>query len=316
MKIFANNEIADLMSIFGTGAGDDFDVTKLKFSRIVVACDADYDGRHIESLLETFFNTYTPGLIEAGKVYLASSPLYRIKEKGQDIFFKDQKDYDTYIHNEICRRFKFYKNGKVLSKTEMRTFLKDVYSYKELLEEYANDLTIPVNFLEAYAIMAIDKEGLTNFKQMFDLMKIEKKGEHKYFEGIIGNQFVSVCLDERFKSLIQDVRESFSETGINTMYTIEGSKMDGEYAPCELYNIVEIETRPKHRTRFKGLGELNPELLWDTTMNPEKRKMIKLLPNVNQNHTNEIFDQLMGKKSESRREFILSSNVNPKYIDI
>ncbi|MBZ7995433.1 DNA topoisomerase (ATP-hydrolyzing) subunit B [Campylobacter canadensis] len=316
-KILKSDEIKNMITAFGCGIAEEFDYSKLRYHKIIIMTDADVDGSHIQTLILTFFFRFMNDLVKNGNIYLAQPPLYRYSKKGQkkEKYLKDEKALNDYLIEIGIENYDF----KDIGANDLKDFLKIVSIYRSILNELKkrfNVIDLIRYFIENPDILAKD------IKAIFDVSckYLEEKGFN------ILNSFVN---DEEARIYIQTTN-GLEEININNdlflnPYFEEASYI---YKKIEERNIFtdkdfldvleEVEKNAKKGAniqRYKGLGEMNPEQLWETTMNPENRRLIQI--NVNDfDSASGVFNLFMGDEVEPRREYIQAHAKDVKHLDI
>lgn len=378
-KMLSHDEIKSLIQALGCGIGtDEFDVTKRRYSKIIIMCDADVDGSHIRTLLLTFFFRHMRPLIEGGYVYVAQPPLYLIK-KGK----KSEYVLNDGVLNRKLREWGIDSAGLVIRGDAARTItgqeLLELYNLLDRIETQSRMLRRRAIDMRELITRHLDEDGkLPIYRAM-----IYRTGEPAPMEyyGYSDEEFQNLCAEERTRYGEIEVQESgsvlstsgngsankhriirsdlgecrvleeiiaklkgrnltmedyFAERLENVDGTIPAARFvlsRPDHEPIELNNLaglvdavrrlgsVGLETR-----RFKGLGEMNAEQLWETTMDPEHRALLKVVLSdepddadqleVDAREADRIFSILMGDNVEARREFIETNAVNVKNLDI
>lgn len=323
-KVLSNEEIRAIITALGTGIGEDFDVSKLRYNKIILMADSDSDGSHIRTLLLTLLFRQVPKLIEAGHVYIAQAPLFRIKKGKIEEYIQTEEEMDKMLLN-------LGREGFKLIRTKDRHQFQDG-QFKEILS-----LLIE---LEGFASI-LKKKGI-DFEKFSELwnkkiqklpiykVKVERKDHFIYSE----KEFVELTKGEEeveFTELfeaqeIEKIISKLEKLGIDFL-TYEKSKTlqyklikdKEEYKFFSLREILEF-IRSEGRKglviqRYKGLGEMNPEQLWETTMDPEKRTFLKVTLE-DAVEADKTFTILMGDQVEPRREFIESYAHMVKNLDV
>lgn len=316
-KILKSEEIKNMITAFGCGVGSEFNLEKLRYHKIIIMTDADVDGSHIQTLLMTFFYRYLKPLVENGHIYIAQPPLYRFKKGKKEIYLKDEKALSIYLIENGIENFKFEGIGT----KELLEILKFISHYrstlKELEKHYAmidvirflieNHEYISLDFKEIYKKIEeflntiecnILNKTITNDKIMLyiqtkvglvELVLNEELFVNKFFEEAY---FIYNKIRERNLDFLKNIDP------INLLEEIENSAKKGAYIQ-----------------RYKGLGEMNPEQLWETTMTPQNRTLLKvILPD--EQKADEIFTLFMGDEIEPRREYIQLHAKDVKHLDI
>src|SRR6266446_6726281 len=333
-KMLGHEEIRAIITALGTGIGkDDFDAGKLRYHKIILMTDADVDGSHIRTLLLTFFFRHMKELIERGHVYIAQPPLYRVKRGKTERYIRDESDF---AHELMKRATEDHvvkaKEGVSLEGAGLTKFLLNVQEYEAAAAKLGRRLREP-GLVELLAESGLekktdfeDKKALDKFLKEVDKAKLKLDGkivfdeEHSLNEIQFGpphSQKINWALAstaeyKRLRSLAKLVEE-FNKPPF--VVTNNGTKVSKEKARDVLNYVVEDDKKDFTITRFKGLGEMNAEQLWDTTMNAETRTLlqVKLEDAV---AAEDIFTTLMGENVEARRKFIEENALEVVNLDI
>ena len=340
-KVIASDKMGMIISALGTGIGkDDFKIEKLRYHKIVIMADADVDGSHIRTLYMTFFYRHMPEIITGGYLYLAQPPLYKIKKGNSETYIKNESSYSEYIILNACSDA-IFKNNFNLVKTgqDLVEYIKKVLIYNALLKKVAK--TIPLNVIETLVILdALNNEKFkdTDFLKNISvetvklLMDFEKDPDVVWscelssefsltFIKSYKSVYTRYVIDEELISLpeVHEINKIKKEIFENFGNSVTLTKKDEEFKadrPAELVKIInEIGVKGITIQRFKGLGEMNPDQLWETTLNPENRVLLKVtIEDAAQ--ADETFATLMGNIVEPRREFIQQNALNVVNLDI
>lgn len=339
-KVLSNEEIRTIVSALGTKIGKDVEKKKLRYGKIIIMTDADVDGSHIRTLLLTLFFRQMPHVIENENLYIAQPPLFKIKKDKEERYLKDEKELEETIIDFACERIKI-NNIELKSDKEKRSFLRKLVTYSKIMRNLEKKNKDPFilelalfNFEKAddFRSEEIIKEKLEKITEVIKNTKIEikfsemmKDEEHdsfyikayterssKYFETNISRE---IFTSGDFKDLREVVKEGKSLLGL-APYMIEFEGKHLAYNLKELYDkIYEIGTKGVYIQRYKGLGEMNPSQLWETTMNPEKRTLRKVSVE-DAIAADEAFTMLMGDKVDPRKRFIEENAWEVKNLDI
>lgn len=314
-KILKSEEIKNMITAFGCGIGDEFDASKLRYHKIIIMTDADVDGSHIQTLLLTFFFRFLTPIIENGNVYLAQPPLYRYKKGKKEIYLKDEKALNEFLIETGIESEDFEGIGN----NDLIDYLKLISAYRTVLNELKkrfNVLTVIRYMIENPDI--ISKE----FKELFEIIKSELESQnYNILNSYVNEDEIRIYVQtpNGLEELI--INDSLF---VNPLY-IEAvhiySKMrerdidlDGD--PLEvLENIEKSAKKGAYIQRYKGLGEMNPEQLWETTMNPENRRLLKIDVKDMQSASG-VFELFMGDEVEPRREYIQAHAKDVKHLDV
>jgi DNA gyrase subunit B len=338
-KIFHNEEIGTIIAALGTSAGEEsFSLEKLRYHKVIIMTDADVDGSHIRTLLMTFFYRQMRPLIENGHLYIAQPPLYKITRGKEVQYLKEEREYEKWIVKKISEEFKLkVSNQKELIEGEkFRKFILRVIQKKNF-RSYLEKRNIPINLIELLIRENIaDLEALQDKKLMKKLQeeitRLDKDfrtelihdEEYEAYEIIVDykvNGFASrtrLNLDLinsiEYKNLYRLVKEleefkpPYQVINTNDSVTIENENKLLEYLFEKGKKGVTIQ-------RYKGLGEMTPEQLWETTMNPEKRSLLKVSIQ-DAVEADKVFSILMGEEVERRKEFIEENALLAQNLDI
>jgi DNA gyrase subunit B len=336
-KMLGHEEIRALITALGTGIGkEDFDVTKLRYSKVIIMTDADIDGSHIRTLLLTFFYRQMPELVERGHVYIAQPPLYLIK-KGKSI---------KYIHNEkefrreVLRRATEDhaveagegKNKVRLQGGELTNFLVALGEYIELFDKLEKRMADP-RPVDAMLRVELGKkaelEGQDKLKQVAKDLKaegfktdIKLDEEHNLYTLVFWSENLServidweVVSSADYKRLLDLHRRVHAFDKPPFLVSTNGTQLTIEDRKELLEHIMALGKKAFTVQRFKGLGEMNPDQLWETTMDAEQRTMLQVKIE-DSDEAEQIFTVLMGDAVVPRREFIEENALDVKNLDI
>jgi DNA gyrase subunit B len=333
-KMLGHEEIRAIITALGTGIGkDDFDAAKLRYHKVILMTDADVDGSHIRTLLLTFFFRHMRELIEKGHIYIAQPPLYRVKRGKMDRYIRDEREFSGELMKRATEEHVVKgKDGKTLEGAALTQFLLNVQEYAQVAAKLARRLREP-GLIELLAESDIEKK--TDFgdkKKLQELVKAIEKAklkletkidfdeEHSLYELILTNggerrinwALVATSEYKRLRALRQSI-----ETLDRPPFTVthNGDKVVKEDSLGVLAYVMEDAKSEFTITRFKGLGEMNPQQLWETTMNADMRTLlkVKLDDAIAAEH---IFATLMGENVEERRKFIEENALEVVNLDI
>ena len=345
-KMLGNQEITTMICAIGTGIGkDDFSLEKLRYDRIIIMTDADVDGSHIRTLLLTFFYRQMPELLERGHIYIAQPPLYAVKEGKTLRYLKNEREMDDYLMKRATQDVLVSesKTGAEFGGNELIKLLKAVHEHTLLcakLNRRLENRELLNRLLEAVAGEGgFFKSGIT-LKQVFEDREIlealgsvsEGTGyrhtittdeEHGLLAIVLEreNDVAKIIINRNFLSSAEWQRlfQLFSELGPleKPPFTVRTNGLNVEIGSREelLNHILDLGKKDLTYQRYKGLGEMNPEQLWQTTMNPESRTLLKVSVD-DAVETDEIFTILMGDAVEPRRRFIEDNALNVRNLDI
>ena len=343
-KMLGHGEIKALITALGTGIGkDDFDVSKLRYHKICLMTDADVDGSHIRTLLLTFFYRQMPELLENGYVYIAQPPLYKVKRGKKEEYIKDEKAMFRYLMRTATSDVNVTANGKTIEGRSLSSALEKTTEFRTYSERLArrvgNDTQLSDILIDSFA----GKDGVLSpgmrLRKVFseqDLMariegRLSSKGynteltsdqEHGLWEIVISypNGQVQV-IDWNLASYVEfqkaiELKKDLEADFPAPFVLGENGKSETIDSREELLEkITALAKKDLTMQRYKGLGEMNPEQLWETTMDPEKRTMLQVQIE-DAIETDGLFTVLMGDAVEPRRRFIESNALDVKNLDV
>jgi len=349
-KMLSNQEIQILITVLGTNIDQDFDLAKLRYHKIIIMTDADVDGSHIRTLLLTFYFRQMNKLIEAGHLYIAQPPLFRAKRGKAVRYIKDEAELENYLLELGVENSKLtLKDGNV-SGNKLITLIKQVIRYYQLLEHLAKRKGKSGGSRNDYLIdtmlryVDIEKSIQDKNKLEEDLAKILKKAEKEH-PGLVGIGFDGPILDEEHNTWqglvmaqengsrlelevdfdfvrspeyqeLKKLKAIYQEVG-KPPYKFQTNGEVKEIADLRMLKeeVLAQGKKGQEITRYKGLGEMNPDQLWETTMNPESRilKQVRVEDAVRAEY---LFSILMGEEVEPRREFIQTNALKAVNLDI
>jgi len=335
-KMLGHEEIRALITALGTGIGkDDFDISRLRYSKIIIMTDADVDGSHIRTLLLTFFYRQMPELVERGHVYIAQPPLYLIK-KGKSLrYIRDEKEF----RREIMRRATEDHTVEVgdgkkttLEGGDLTNFLMALAEYVELFDKLEKRIgdDRPVNaMLKAELGKKMELENKDKLELVARELKAEGFNSHLRLDeehNLYTLTFSSETLGERtidwdlvssadYKRLLDLHRRVRDHDKPPFIMSTNGSQLAIEDRRQLLEHVMALGKKAFTVQRFKGLGEMNPDQLWQTTMDAEQRILLQVRVE-DQVEADSIFTVLMGDVVEPRRQFIEENALDVKNLDI
>ena len=340
-KVLSNEEVRTIISALGAGVGrGEMDLSKLRYHKVIIMTDADVDGSHIKTLLLTFFYRQMPELLERGFIYIAQPPLYRIKKGKEITYIKDEQELNEHIFQRAVLDLEF--KGKTREQT--LEFLKNSQFYEKALNKITrlekNHLVFLLSQKEELEDLLMSENTLRprleNFskelksKPLLGFSDVEFEFERG--DGDIARSGVvirtmrfghkresvfdhSLSQSPKWRELrkLYKTLESFSPLPFHMIFKgeKEGFKDYEEFAT----RIKEICRKGIYIQRYKGLGEMNPEQLWETTLDPSNRMLLKVSLE-DAASANETFSLLMGEKVEPRRDFIINNALQVKELDV
>jgi len=345
-KMLGHGEIKALITALGTGIGkDDFDVSKLRYHKICLMTDADVDGSHIRTLLLTFFYRQMPELLENGYVYIAQPPLYKVKRGRKEEYIKDEKSMFRYLMRMGTDDVKVTTADRTLEGRELTKMLEQTTEFlnytSRFVRRLGNDSAFLNELLKAFAGSdgVLEKHGVKLNKKLFEnndvmgevVAKLRGAGfdaelipdiEHGLSEIEIsypnGSKLVfdwNLASYVEFSRAVELMRSL--EATLPGPFTIGENGTSASITTREalLERITTLAKKDLSIQRYKGLGEMNPEQLWETTMDPDKRTMLQVRIE-DAIETDGIFTVLMGDQVEPRRKFIEDNALDVKNLDV
>ena len=337
-RMLASQEIGTLITALGTGIGrDEFNVAKLRYHKIVIMTDADVDGAHIRTLLLTFFFRQMPEIIEGGYLYIAQPPLYKVARGKSEVYLKDQSALEDYlIQQGVDGAALRLGNGEVIAEADLARVVDEARQVRRSLQAFPTHY--PQRILEQSAIAGAlvagridaDAQGVADdVARRLDLVAQENE------RGWSGRPTQDHGL--RFSRLLRGVEEVRTLDGgalrsgearrlashtktLQEVYTLPATlvRKDREqliHGPVELLDAILAEgEKGLSLQRYKGLGEMNPEQLWETTLDPDARTLLQVKID-DLAEADDIFTKLMGDVVEPRREFIQTNALNVANLD-
>jgi DNA gyrase subunit B len=334
-KMLAHTEIVAMITALGTGIGtEDFDVSKLRYHKVIIMTDADVDGSHIRTLLLTFFYRQMVDLIERGNVYIAQPPLFRVAKGKSEQYIKDERQMAQFLLKKATESLTVETaKGEKISGKGLTTFIEKLIDLNGVFIKVNRHVQDP----RILAYLLNEKAGTKGFmsdpENVGALVRhIETFGykpeitldlEHgaqkvTYREGsqtprTIGHTLLSGGEFQRLVSLHKAIGESDQAPFTVQNGEPAGTKVESRQALID--HLMELGKKGLTINRYKGLGEMNPEQLWETTMDPEKRTLLQVQIN-DKVFTDDIFTILMGDAVEPRRQFIEENALEVKNLDI
>ncbi|MDM8335478.1 DNA topoisomerase (ATP-hydrolyzing) subunit B [Wolbachia pipientis] len=327
-RIFSSAEIGSLVTAIGAGIGNGhFDIDKTRYHKIIIMTDADVDGSHIRTLLLTFFFRYMREVVERGYLYIAQPPLYKVTKNAKDTYIKDDETLEEYIVDSAVKKLTL--SSTAVESSDLRLILSKCVSISNISKNY--DREIPQNLLESLLILS-KKNVLLSADEILKYLKLmyseynweveikdEEREVHisKLFQGLADKYIFPLSMLEskeirNILSSLDDIIDLFNgDSFLKSQETAIKIK-----SPSALAKIV-MDYGKKGLTlqRFKGLGEMNADQLWETTLNPETRTLLKV-EIEDCEEADSIFSVLMGDIVEPRRDFIDNNALNVHDVDI
>jgi DNA gyrase subunit B len=345
-KMLSSQEIRVMITALGTGVKEDYDAAKLRYHSIIIMTDADVDGSHIRTLLLTFFYRQMPELVEKGHLFIAQPPLFKVKRGKQERYLKDEAALDDYLIELGTEdiRLRAGSNGNGLVGQPLQNFIKKIAQWEKLMGMVARKKK---NRSVIEALLLEDGFGEETLKDEKALRNLESRlasyisltapeqaplsctlgddAEHNCFKLIVstranGSGFQTVIDRELLTSPeYKEIKKLFGDL-INLgmpPYSVENGDQKAQLRSLTdvYHHIMDGGKKGQDIQRYKGLGEMNPGQLWDTTMNPETRILLQVRIE-DAVEADQVFSTLMGDEVEPRRKFIEDNALTVKNLDI
>ena len=336
-KMLSSQEIGTLINALGTGIRDEFDISKLRYHKIIIMTDADVDGAHIRTLLLTFFYRQMREIIEGGYLYIAQPPLFKISRGKSEVYLKDQGDLDDFLlgsglEGSVLK----LASGAALSGNDLSEVLKVARKVVSLLDSfpknYWNHLIEHAAIVGALRFSNDDQQNIEHAKKIADRLnyisgEYDKgwTGDTDEESGLVVKRSIrgvseKFILDERLLSSTEARKLSEFGEVLREIYSKKAilSRKEKEYdiySPKDLIKSVMAEGNSgTNLQRYKGLGEMNADQLWETTLDKNARSLLRVKVD-DSSEADEVFSKLMGDIVESRREFIQDNALNVANLD-
>jgi DNA gyrase subunit B len=344
-KMLGSQEIATLITALGCGIGEEKDIDKLRYHRIVVMTDADVDGSHIRTLLLTFFFRQYPEIIERGHLFIAQPPLYKVKRGKRDLYLKNEHDLESNLLDAVCAQTVVTgSGGRSLTGDGLRQYVRLVNRYRRMAKQL--DKTNDARVCGAFAARAkLTKEDLVDRKRL-EVLIAEKVRPYLAERHNLGEVQFEILADDEHGGFYVRVPRSGSDMTRDTVvdfdlvesaefqelrkvseqlsgaltapYKIQpegGESIDVATSDDLAAKVEELGRKGLSIQRYKGLGEMNAEQLWQTTMDPSARSLLQVrVDDLVQ--ADQVFTKLMGDLVEPRRAFIEENAIYVRNLDV
>ena len=342
-KVLSSSEIATLITALGCGFGDDVDLDNLRYGKIIIMTDADVDGAHIRTLLLTLFETKMKLLIDNGHVFIAQPPLYKMKKGKSERYLKDDSELSGFINNDISNTYKLFIDNKEVSQENTLGLLNTYSTMSSILEQFSSkrDKHILHNlaFFETLSLDTLKSlKLLTSWCKLFTQYVNENTPINLSFiltpsDDISEDKVYSINITKTTNGVVTDQeplsKHFFSSDSYADLVSLKfgaytssiftyADKNDGPVSSpfnlTDCFNsLIAASKGSITLQRYKGLGEMNPNQLEETTMNVKSRTLLKVLPLED---GNQVVVELMGDDVEMRKQFIKQKYSSVKNLDI
>ena len=316
-KILKSDEITNMITAMGCGIGEEYKEEKLRYHKIIIMTDADVDGSHIQTLLLTFFFRHFREVVENGYLYLAQPPLYRYKKGKKEIYFKDDSEMNAFLIGNGVESLEVENVGH-----------NDLVSYFKMVDHYSGSLSA---LDRRYALVKLIRHFVEN-PDLIGLATMDLFTKVEAFLTSIDNNILTKSINEEINEIHLFVQTEggmeellINDDLFNAPHFIEANfvyKKIQEWnldfcddIVAELENIKEYARKGAYIQRYKGLGEMNPEQLWETTMTKENRVLLQV--NIEDAEiASDAFTLFMGDEVEPRRNYIETHAKDVKHLDV
>ncbi len=347
-KMLGSQEIATLITALGCGVGSEKDLSKLRYHHIIIMTDADVDGSHIRTLLLTFFFRQFPEILEQGHLYIAQPPLFKVKKGKKESYLKNERELDDQLLEVACENLRVRgAQGRELTGASLRQYVKQVNRYRRMCErlDKHTDCRVCVAFAEGAQITKKDLRDPDRLRELlldkvvpflrdrYELaisddtpFQLVADDEHGGFAVVVPRTASGITREVVVDFDLLDTPE-FQElakianrlnTALSAPYTV--LLKDGEAQAARTHEELALAVESLGRKgfsiqRYKGLGEMNAEQLWETTMDPERRSLLQVRVEDSV-EADKIFTVLMGDLVDPRREFIEENALHVRNLDV
>tara|TARA_B100000609_G_scaffold37774_1_gene28408 strand:+ start:216 stop:2645 length:2430 start_codon:yes stop_codon:yes gene_type:complete len=339
-KMLSSQEIGTMIAALGTSIGpDEFDISKIRYHKIIIMTDADVDGSHIRTLLLTFFFRQMPELIEAGYLYIAQPPLYRAKRGQSEAYLKDDKELDEYLTRNGSEGATLHlSNGSSLAGNDLVFLVEKAREAKAMIAVLSRRIGSQIVAEQCAIAGVMGPQGFDHARdaasyvaqrlnQLSDNLKQGWTGEYNESEQnitfkrtvrgvtevyVLDAQLIKTPEARELDGMVSDLQEAYGKPAVletkDSKETIDG--------PTRLSELIQqIGKKGVAVNRYKGLGEMNPDQLWETTLDPNQRTLLQVKINHSEEAA-EVFSTLMGDVVEPRRDFIQENALKVANLDI
>ncbi len=327
-----------MISALGAGIGkEEFDLAKLRYHKLIIMCDADVDGSHIRTLILTFFFRQMLEIVQNGHLYIAQPPLYKISEGKKETYLKDDREYRSFLVERIQGNRKIRLGDREMEGEALAVFIESMESFRDKIERLVSRGFPEGALVVALSMGVVDKESLADdetvkgvaarlAEESFSSVEVGDDEEH----GTATIGFVSrrdgvergsridwnllTSAEYRFLANNADGLEALRDGGL-VVISQSGEEERFERIDEMLDHLYSSAKKGLSIQRYKGLGEMNAEQLWETTMDPERRRLLQVTIEDDV-AADMIFATLMGDHVEPRREFIEANALDVRNLDI
>ena len=334
-RMLASQEVATLITALGTSIGkEEFNLEKLRYHRIIIMTDADVDGAHIRTLLLTFFYRQMPELVERGYIYIAQPPLYKAKYGKQERYLKDDTEKDEFLLGLAVDKAKIVSGGRTLEGAELERAAKQFLRARSTIEQESRiiDGLVLRALLDTAPISLESAESTDTAIAALSSLLAKEEVALERLDGHEGGHFIKITRQLHGNVMVSYLDQKFIDSKAYQTISRTAEQLQGLVEPGALLHKGEAEPQTVNSfeqsidillagaqkgmaiQRYKGLGEMNAEQLWETTMDPEVRRLLKVRIE-DAIAADKVFVTLMGDEVEPRREFIETNALIAQNID-
>ncbi len=337
-KMLNSEQIGTLITALGTSIGEDFSLAKLRYHKIIIMTDADVDGSHIRTLLLTFFYRHMRALIDNGYLYIAQPPLYKVKKGNNELYLKNEQALqDHLIKAMLSDTIITLNDGSQIIGNELEEIIKNIIKFITLLDQvskkFNRQLAESLSIRRLLGSQIFDGDKKEQIMQAITILNhgdfapdktdwqfVSSENHIEFFRFVRGLKESKILLKEQLESLeFIGLAKAFSliEPIFNkpAKLSIKNQEYNIVFPSQMLDSILENGKKGVTIQRFKGLGEMNAEQLWETTLDPEKRTLLQVKVHE-QDSAEVLFSTLMGDIVEPRRQFIQENALNVMNLDV
>ena len=335
-KVLSNNEIQAMITAIGTSIGEEFDLEKLRYHRIIVMTDADVDGSHIRTLILTFLYRQMSQLIDQGHVYIAVPPLYKVKLGSQEFYFEKDAQLEELLARERIPNVEITsRDGESLKLTEAKwsRFVKDLQQYEGYYARLRSDFgAAATELMILHRLVEHDIEGpgdlagaLAAIAENGYALSMLEHGADEFRVRVVETETsagrnITVPVELLASPMYHGLRAAYQKLVAQLGQPPFTVRVGKELVVAETFDLLREHVLDAAKqgiqvSRFKGLGEMNAEQLWETTMDPAKRLLMRV-DVEDASAADRAFSMLMGDQVEPRRQFIEQNAKDVKFLDV
>jgi DNA gyrase subunit B len=335
-KVLSNNEIQAMITAIGTGIGDEFDLTKLRYHRVIVMTDADVDGSHIRTLILTFLYRHMPELIDQGHVYIAVPPLYKVKLGNQEFYFEKDSQLEELLARERIPSLEVTDrdaNAVKLTEAKWGKFSKALDGYDGYLARLRADFGGPAaDFMITHRLVEVDTETPAAVERAIEgaadngyALSVVEKNDDGFIVRVVETatsaaRNVRIPVELIASPIYANVRKVYArlyELMGPPPFVVATAKRTEKAETFDQFRdvVLDLAKEGLQLSRFKGLGEMNDDQLWETTMDPSRRLLIRVDVD-DAAAADTLFSMLMGDAVEPRRDFIVQNARDVRFLDV